>query len=78
MIFASQGFDVYLYDVVPENVDNALKLLKEQFESLEKQGLLRGELTAAQQFAHVFKASTVAECIADAVHIQVINILIKP
>lgn len=71
MIFASQGFDVFLYDVVSANVDTALGLLKEQLETLETQGLLRGKLTAAQQFGHVKKASTLLECVSDAVHIQV-------
>lgn len=74
MIFASQAYDVYLYDVVPEAVDKALVLLKEQLESLEASGLLRGNLKAAQQFAHVHKAATLAEAVKDAVHVQVIII----
>lgn len=71
MIFASQAFDVYLYDVVPEAVDKALKLLKGQFELLQKCGLLRGSLSAAQQFAHIHKAATLADAVDGSVHVQV-------
>lgn len=70
MIFASQAYDVYLYDVVPEAVDKALVLLKDQLETLEKSGLLRGDLTAAQQFSHVHKAAKLEEAVEGAVHVQ--------
>lgn len=71
MIFASQAYDVYLYDVAPEAVDKALVLLKEQLDSLESSGLLRGDLSAAQQFGHVHKATTLAEAVKGALHVQV-------
>ena len=71
MIFVSYGFDVHLYDVVPENVTNAMKLIKEQLDELEIQGLLRGQLNAAAQFGHVHRAKTLADAVSDAIHIQV-------
>ncbi|KAI2802451.1 hypothetical protein RDWZM_009911 [Blomia tropicalis] len=70
MIFVSYGFDVHLYDVVPENVTNAMKLIKEQLDELEIQGLLRGQLNAAAQFGHVHRAKTLADAVSDAIHIQ--------
>ena len=71
MIFASAGFDIALYDVVPDAVDNALQLIKQQLESLENDGLLRGHLTAAQQFSHISKVSTLQQCVDNTIHIQV-------
>lgn len=76
MIFASQAYDVYLYDVAPEAVDKALVLIKDQLESLQKSGLLRGSLNAAQQFSHIHKAATLADAVEDAVHVQVIKIIL--
>lgn len=70
MIFASAGYDVYLYDIVTANVDLALTAVKGQLESLEEQGLLRGVLNAQQQFAKLHKASSLKEAVEGAVHIQ--------
>lgn len=70
MIFASQAYDVYLYDVVPDAVDKALVLLKNQLETFQNSGTLRGTLNAAEQFAHIHKTTNLKEAVNGAVYIQ--------
>jgi len=70
MLFASVGYSVSLYDVVPSAVGSALSLIKQDLESLEKEGLLRGHLSATQQFSLISKADSLSSCLKDAVHCQ--------
>lgn len=70
MIFASAGYEVYLYDVLESALDNAFVVLQDELNNLERKGLLRGNLTAAQQFALIKKAKSLEEVVKGAVHVQ--------
>ena len=49
MLFAGAGYYVHLYDVTQELVENAMKDIEEQLQALATSGLLRGNLSAAEQ-----------------------------
>lgn len=51
MLFAGTGYQVVIYDIVQEQIANALEDIKQQFNRLESDKLLRGSLTAQQQFS---------------------------
>lgn len=49
MLFASANYNVTIYDINSEQVDTAYENIKTQLDTMEKKGILRGNLSAVQQ-----------------------------
>lgn len=49
MLFASAGYDVFIYDVNLEQVNTAHEKIKSELVTMEKKNILRGSLSAEQQ-----------------------------
>lgn len=70
MLFASVGYQVRLYDVKAEQVTSALEKINKQLKTLEETGMLRGKLTADQQFQCISAVTNLKDCIKGAVYVQ--------
>ncbi|KAK7071746.1 Crystallin, lambda 1 [Halocaridina rubra] len=70
MLFASVGYKVHIYDVKAEQVSSALTNIKKQLHILENSGMLRGTLTAEQQFQCISAAASLKDCIKGAKYVQ--------
>lgn len=70
MLFAGVGYQVTIFDIIPEVVEKALQLTKDELNSLEKQGLLRGTLSAAEQFACISGSHNLKETVDGALFLQ--------
>lgn len=49
MLYASVGYSVVIYDVIPEQVQTALTDIKDQLQTLKNEKLLRGNISAEDQ-----------------------------
>lgn len=70
MIFASAGYQVKIYDIVPEQINTCLKRIETELKRLEKEKLLRGNLTADQQMKCITGTTDIKELVKDAMYIQ--------
>lgn len=70
MIFASVGYQVQIYDIVPEQISGALKRIEGELKRLEKENLLRGTLTADQQIKCISGTTDINALVKGAAYIQ--------
>lgn len=70
MLFASVGYQVTIYDIVPEQVQGALDYVAVEIRNLEKRGFLRGTLTAEEQIKCIKGTTDIKELVRDAVFLQ--------
>ena len=73
MIFTSVGYEVHLYDVNRQQVDQAMQWIQDTLKNFEEQKTLKGTLSAKQQFALVHSAYDLDSLLKDAIHCQVKN-----
>lgn len=70
MLFASVGYNVYIYDIDKNQIMSALKDIEEQTKSLEARKLLRGNLSASQQCSLIKGTVHLEEAIKVAILVQ--------
>ncbi|XP_048258419.1 lambda-crystallin homolog isoform X2 [Haliotis rufescens] len=70
VLFASAGYQVALYDVIPDRVTRTLESLLEQLHSLSRGGLLRGTLGVEEQWGRIRGVQDLGECVTGAIWVQ--------
>ncbi|XP_037542592.1 lambda-crystallin homolog [Nematolebias whitei] len=70
MIFVSGGYRVNLYDNQPERAATAIAEIRKQLEELEKNHMLRGQLSTAQQLALLSSYEDLAQALEGAFFVQ--------
>lgn len=70
MIFAAVGYNVTMFDILPEQISGALEFIQNESTSLEKRGQLRGTLNAEQQIQKISGTTDISVMAKDAILIQ--------
>uniref|UniRef100_A0A0A1XSW8 Lambda-crystallin homolog n=1 Tax=Zeugodacus cucurbitae TaxID=28588 RepID=A0A0A1XSW8_ZEUCU len=70
MLFASVGYKVMLYDILPEQTSNALKEIEKELHALHAKGALRGTLSPAEQFSSISITTDIGELVSNAIYLQ--------
>ncbi|XP_077996797.1 lambda-crystallin homolog [Glandiceps talaboti] len=70
MLFASAGYNVFLYDIDASRVAIAMDTIQSSLQDLEKKGLLKGSLSADQQYELIQGVDDLALAVKGAKHVQ--------
>lgn len=70
MLFASAGYNVVIYDILPEQILKAKEDISQQIDTLESNNLLRGTIKGAEQKKLITGTNELAECLKNAIYIQ--------
>ncbi|XP_055630847.1 lambda-crystallin homolog [Toxorhynchites rutilus septentrionalis] len=70
MLFAGVGYQVTIFDILPEVVEKALLQTKDELNRLESEGLLRGSLNAAEQLSCIRGSHSLKETADGALLLQ--------
>ncbi|XP_045195917.1 lambda-crystallin-like [Mercenaria mercenaria] len=70
MLFAAAEYEVWLYDIEKSQLSSAVNEIKAQLKELQGLQLLRGSLTAEQQFNNINTTDDIEQCVKNAVYVH--------